>query len=118
MGSPPMNLVPATFAEGKVTFSGQTGRLAAMHPNLAPEVVVGIRPEAFLPASGAGMLSLRATSVENAGSDTFVEFELGGKEITARLPGRMRIAAGDRVPLDVDLATVSYFDPTTEQRIG
>jgi multiple sugar transport system ATP-binding protein len=57
-------------------------------------------------------------SVENAGSDTFVAFELGGKQITARLPGRMRIAVGDTVPLDVDHATVCYFDPTTEQRIA
>jgi translation initiation factor IF-1 len=43
---------------------------------------------------------------------------LGGKEITARLPGRMRIAVGDSVSLDVDLATISYFDPTSELRIG
>jgi hypothetical protein len=30
----------------------------------------------------------------------------------------MRIAVGDTVPLDVDLATLGYFDPTSEQRIG
>jgi multiple sugar transport system ATP-binding protein len=134
MGSPPMNLVPATYSleadTGTVTFGdGATGqRLPSSHAGLRAKyragggvdgnVVVGIRPEAFVPASGAGLLTLTATSVENAGSDTFVAFELGGKEITARLPGRLRIAAGDRVPVDVDLATLSYFDPTTELRIG
>ncbi len=134
MGSPPMNLVPATYTlnvdTGTVLFGdGTTGQsLPAPHAGLRArylrgggaqdDVVVGIRPEAFLPAAGAGALTLKAMSVENAGSDTFVEFELGGKEITARLPGRMRIAVGDTVPLDVDHATVCYFDPTNEQRIG
>jgi multiple sugar transport system ATP-binding protein len=119
MGSPPMNLVPATFAGGAVSFAGQSGTLPVTHPGLKEgPVVVGLRPEAFGPASNGGMLRLRAASVENAGSDTFVACELSGKTITVRLPGRMRIAAGNDVPLDVDMSTVSYFDPATELRIG
>jgi multiple sugar transport system ATP-binding protein len=124
MGSPPMNLIPATYSSDKGTgqlgFAGTLTRLKASHPGLRDgSVVVGIRPEAFLPAApGQGQLTLNANAVENAGSDTFVEFELGGKEITARLPGKMRIHAGDSVPLDVDLSAVSFFDPKTEQRIG
>jgi multiple sugar transport system ATP-binding protein len=133
MGSPPMNLVPATYSiagdAGTVSFGdGAAGQiLPATHTGLRArylrgggaqdDVVVGIRPEAFLPATRKGALALTAISVENAGSDTFVEFDLGGRGITARLPGRMRIAVGDKVPLDVDLATVSYFDPKTELRI-
>jgi multiple sugar transport system ATP-binding protein len=134
MGSPPMNLVPATYSimgdTGSVSFGdGIAGQsLPAPHAGLRArylrgggaqeDLVVGIRPEAFLPAAGKGMLTLAARSVENAGSDTFVAFELGGKQITARLPGRKRIAVGDSVPLDLDLATVSYFDPATELRIA
>jgi multiple sugar transport system ATP-binding protein len=134
MGSPPMNLVPATYSldgdSGTVTFGdGATGRrLPAGHAALRArylrgggaqdDVIVGIRPEAFLPTAGRGALTLTAVAVENAGSDTFVGFDLGGKEVTARLPGRMRIGVGDTVPLDVDLTTVSYFDPKTELRIG
>jgi multiple sugar transport system ATP-binding protein len=134
MGSPPMNLVPATYSvdgdRGTVSFGdGATGQiLPAPHAGLRArylrgggaqdDVVVGIRPEAFVPATAKGALTLTAISVENAGSDTFVEFDLGGKGITARLPGRMRIAVGDKLPLDVDLTAVSYFDPKTELRIG
>ena len=124
MGSPPMNLVPATYAsnkgEGNVGFDGHLVRLPAASAGLKDgPVIVGIRPESFIAAEpGAGMLSLTAESVENAGSDTFVTVELGGKEIIARLPGRMHIHAGDSVSLDVDLPTLCFFDPETEQRIG
>jgi multiple sugar transport system ATP-binding protein len=123
MGSPPMNLVPATYSADKggvVSFPGHLAKLAAKHPGLKEGgVVVGIRPEAFTTGeAGNSALTLTATAVENAGSDTFVTFELGGRTITARLPGRTRIHAGASVPLDVDLDTVSYFDPKTEQRIA
>jgi multiple sugar transport system ATP-binding protein len=132
MGSPPMNLVPAVYGleDGTVTFGdGAKGtRLPvtdeavqaayASGGGASGNIVVGIRPEAFVPATGNGALTVTATSVENAGSDTFVAFDLGGNQVTARLPGRMHVHAGDRVPLDVDLSTVCYFDPKTEQRIG
>ncbi len=130
MGSPPMNLIPATFSldaeGGTVTFGDGSGGarlpvedagLRAHYRTGAGRVVVGIRPEALYPAEGKPALTLTAISVESAGSDTFAEFELGGKEITARLPGRMHVRAGDRVPLDVDLQTLSFFDPETKRRI-
>jgi multiple sugar transport system ATP-binding protein len=118
MGSPPMNLVPATVSNGNVAFAGQSGTLPARAGLQDGPVIAGLRPEAFAATTGAARLTLTALSVENAGSDTFVAFELGGKEITARLPGKMHVAAGDTVPLEVDLDTVSYFDAETEQRIG
>ena len=121
MGSPPMNLVPATYSakDGTVRFDGHPTALAAAHPGLEDgAVIAGIRPEALYPAEGEATLTLTAISVENAGSDTFVLLELGGKEITARLPGRMHVHAGDQVPLALDMETVSYFDPQTEQRFG
>jgi multiple sugar transport system ATP-binding protein len=119
MGSPPMNLAPAVYANGYVTFNGQQGQLPASRPGLTEgPVIVGIRPEAFTPANGSGALTVTATSVENAGSDTFVDFDLSGKRVTARLPGKMKVAEGQSLPLDVDLGTISYFDPKTEQRIA
>jgi multiple sugar transport system ATP-binding protein len=119
MGSPPMNLVPATYANGDVTFNGQRGAVPASRPGLTEgPVVVGIRPEAFTPAAGKGALSISATSVENAGSDTYVEFDLGGKIVTARLPGKTKVTPGQTLALDIDLGSLSYFDPKTELRIA
>jgi len=117
MGSPPMNLIPATHEGGRLTFAGG-GELPARAGLGAGEVVVGIRPEAFTPALGDAHLRLKALSVENAGSDTFASFELGGKIITTRLPGKTKVVAGDEVSLAVDLDGISYFDPETQLRIG
>jgi multiple sugar transport system ATP-binding protein len=117
MGSPPMNLVPATHENGRLSFEGSS-TLPARPGLQAGTVVVGIRPEDFAPALGDAHLRLKALSVENAGSDTFASFELGGKVITTRLPGKTKIAAGDEVALAVDLDSVSYFDPETQLRIA
>jgi len=118
MGSPPMNLIPATHEGGRLVFGGG-GNLPAQAGLKAGAVVVGIRPEAFAPAMGEVHLRLKAVSVENAGSDTFASFELGGKTIITRLPGKAKIAVGgDEVGLTVELDGVSYFDPETGLRIG
>jgi multiple sugar transport system ATP-binding protein len=127
MGSPPMNLLPATLAlrEGgaEFTFAGG-GRLAA--PGVPEalkglnggEVIVGLRPETFeLAADGEG-LRVTAQLVENAGSDTFITAELSGKPMVARLPGRSRVATGAEIVLRVDTAHASFFDPRTQLRIG
>ncbi|RYE75504.1 MAG: ABC transporter ATP-binding protein, partial [Hyphomicrobiales bacterium] len=49
MGSPPMNLIPATHESGRLTFAGG-GELAVPAGLRAGAVIVGIRPEAFTPA--------------------------------------------------------------------
>ena len=116
MGSPPMNLVPAIHADGRLQFTG--GQSLAAPPTLrAGDVIVGIRPEGFRLANGPGQLRLRAVSVEHAGSDTFAHVELGGKTITTRLPGKMKVKTGDEIPLDVDLDAVCFFDPQSQLRI-
>ena len=116
MGSPPMNLIPATHEGGRLVFTGGS-ELPARAGLRAGAVIVGIRPEAFTPALGDAHLRLKALSVENAGSDTFASFELGGKTITTRLPGKAKIAVGDEVSLAVELEDVSYFDPETQLRL-
>jgi len=134
MGSPPMNLVPARFSTqggvGCIRFgdSSQQLRLPVTPDALlkryvagggaAAEVVVGLRPEALLPEAGPHSLRLRAESVENAGSDTFATFRLGNATITARLPGRMRLTAGEEISLGIDPDTLSFFDPASGLRLG
>ena len=127
MGSPPMNLIP-----GRADFSGKGVKIGfgeetltdpkppkALKAHDGKDVIVGIRPEAFeLTVDAASTIGLTAKMVENSGSDTFATFELMGKTITARLPGKARIESGQKVMLGVDTDTLCYFDPATEQRIG
>jgi multiple sugar transport system ATP-binding protein len=134
MGSPPMNLVPASFTTqggvGIVRFGdGSDGLRLPVTPDsllqryvaggaATSPIVVGLRPEALQPATGEDSLRLRADSVENAGSDTFAIFQLGGAPVTARLPGRLKLAAGQEVSLGVDPETLSFFDPESGLRLG
>ncbi len=129
MGSPPMNLVPGQYTldgeAGTLTFGdgaeGQRipvpGRLLRSEYAGKP-IIAGIRPEAFIPATpGDSPLNLKTELVEHSGSDTFANFKLGGKAITARLPGRMQLKSGDIANLAIDTENLSIFDPETSLRI-
>jgi multiple sugar transport system ATP-binding protein len=126
MGSPPMNLVPATLtrgADGAVLTLSDGNRLplptppAALAGRHGTELVVGLRPEAFSLAEGAEGVAVTAQLVENSGSDTFLTTELGGKTITARLPGRSKLMAHGEIRLAVDTTHACFFDPVTGRNI-
>src|SRR5690606_2604176 len=133
MGSPPMNLVPATFSTrggvGVVRFSGGE-ELRLPHspdalvtrffegPGAPLPLLVGIRPEAFQPAGGSAVMRVTVQAAEHAGADSFTSFTIGGTPVTARLPGRMQIVPGRSLALELDLETLSYFDPESGLRIG
>jgi sn-glycerol 3-phosphate transport system ATP-binding protein len=96
VGSPAMNLLPGTAI----------GQDAA--------VTVGIRPELLRPAAeltdGLG-LDVVAEVIEPLGSDVFVHGRTdAGEEVVARLPGKVRVAPGERVALAVPAADVHRFD--------
>ena len=127
MGSPPMNLVPATLtlvADGAELALSDGNRLQVPNPpsSLATrngaELIVGLRPEAFALASGSDGLAATAQLVENSGSDTFLTTELGGKTIVARLSGRAKVAPHSDIRLAADTTHACYFDPTSGKNIG
>jgi sn-glycerol 3-phosphate transport system ATP-binding protein len=96
VGSPAMNLLPGTAV----------GQGAA--------VTIGIRPELLRPAGeladGLG-LTVVAEVVEPLGSDVFVHGRTdAGDAVVARLPGKARVAPGDRVALAVAASDVHRFD--------
>ena len=123
MGSPPMNLLPATATaapEGAQLVFGNGQRLLDPNPPAALQaysgkpVILGVRPESMsLGNDLRGTVSL----VENSGSDTFVTVNLGGKSAICRLPGRRHFDFGREIGLALDLATACYFDPQTGVRI-
>jgi multiple sugar transport system ATP-binding protein len=138
MGSPAMNLIPATVAVGKdgptlrMTRNGGEpltlalkGAPAALGDWQGKEVVFGIRPEALTDPEGAdrhaGNLvtaDCHVEVVEPAGSDTFAVTNLGGKAVVARLRADADIKANQTAPLAFNLAKAVYFDPASEKRIA
>ena len=123
MGSPPMNLITGgldyatgnaliTFAGGqRVAIDSAPPALSAYH---GKDVTFGIRPEALRPGR---TLSGPVHLVENSGSDTFVTFKVGDRNIIARFPGRVAVDHHKDIGVDLDLSQVSYFDPGTGLRI-
>jgi len=136
MGSPSMNLFPATLGvENGVVHAafaladGATGRLPladpAMKAHEGRSVILGIRPEAITDLDGADrnsraihQVEAKVDVTEPAGSDTFVVSSFGGKEITGRFRADVDVKPGDMFPFAINMEKAVLFDPETENRIS
>ncbi|MEO1092192.1 MAG: sn-glycerol-3-phosphate ABC transporter ATP-binding protein UgpC [Pseudomonadota bacterium] len=137
MGSPSMNLFPATITIENGLPAARVS-LASGHQATVPfrpgsdlgahdgrEIVLGIRPEAITDLDGADRKSNAVHTLETtvevtepAGSDTFVVSQLGGVEVVGRFRADVDVKAGDRFPFAINMDKAVVFDPSTEQRIG
>ncbi len=132
MGSPAMNLIPATAranGTGSVVEIARSGGLEPLHlhePRLegvTGDILLGLRPEDILEAGARSGAHVHAGSalvevVEPAGADTYVVTRLGGKQVTARLGADTLARAGQAHELSFDLTKASYFAPATGQRLN
>ncbi|ESX13479.1 sugar ABC transporter ATPase [Mesorhizobium sp. LSJC265A00] len=137
MGSPAMNLIPATIATSGNALSVVLER-EAREPITLPmanapaglsafqgkPIIFGVRPEALTDPEGAernasniATADLHIEVVEPAGSDTFAVTNLGGKGVVARLRADANIQPGTSMPLAFNLTKAVFFDPATEHRI-
>ncbi|WP_380056200.1 ABC transporter ATP-binding protein [Falsihalocynthiibacter sp. SS001] len=135
MGSPAMNVVPATVVmhdgapHAKVLDAdGNPTLLRFSQTNLADwdgrDILLGIRPEAITDPDGSDRkssnivpLTNRITVTEPAGSDTFVTMTLGGRDAIARMRADVTVRAGDTFEFAVNMEKAVAFDPETELRI-
>ncbi len=129
VGSPSMNIVPAVLeADGTavieiarraaVRIGGVALSASALRRYAGKKVLLGIRPENFSIATDgiAPSLTVDFDVVEPTGPDTLAVFQLGGVEVTARLPPR-QAHAGREATLAVDPSKIVLFDNETETRI-
>jgi len=137
MGSPAMNLIPATVGvngHGLAVVMQREARepislpLANAPAGLSEfkdkPVIFGVRPEALTDPEGAernasaiATANLHIEVVEPAGSDTFAVTNLGGKGVVARLRADANIQPGSNTALAFNLTKAVFFDPATEKRI-
>jgi multiple sugar transport system ATP-binding protein len=148
IGSPAMNLVEATVADGTVEFGGFRIPLAPGHrlDDGAPsKLIVGIRPEAFEDAtivdSALPRIDVTADVVEDLGPDTHLIFQVDAPPVdvtevreaagdedallqadravfTARVDPQSSARPGRAVQLSLDPAKFHYFDPATGLRLA
>ncbi len=109
IGSPAMNFVTVSAADGRMTLPGG-GTLDL--PGANSDAVAGLRPEHLRPApQGEANLSLRVELVEPLGADTLVYGRASedSEILVARLDGGHRVDTGDRLPLVIAPSDVHLF---------
>src|SRR3989337_792522 len=94
--------------------SNSAGKAAGLEGR---DVVVGIRPEHFVPAGEGHALSGRVQVVEPLGSDTLIHFALGQSTLTARVAPEMRPSPGESLSIGVDPSRIHLFDAATERAL-
>jgi multiple sugar transport system ATP-binding protein len=118
IGSPRMNLLPATVTaqDGNAVRLALDGgaelsaRLEAP-PRPGARVTAGIRPEDLVPvAAGPGTIAAEAQITEQLGGETCVYARLaGGGRVTVEIKGQAAVRPGDRLDLAVAAARVHVF---------
>jgi multiple sugar transport system ATP-binding protein len=116
LGSPPMNFLAGTVADGHVDFNGvRMSAPAALRSFAGREVRLGIRAETIaLVEEGAPDAVPAVVQVyEPLGSAVLLTTELGGQQLKIQAPPRCRVQPGDQVWLRLDQEHQRWFDPET-----
>jgi sn-glycerol 3-phosphate transport system ATP-binding protein len=118
IGSPAMNLVPATVRGGMATLATGTPVAPAPGPDGAP-ILLGIRPEHLAPSHAADAIPVEVAAAELLGADAYAHGHLPGDraEFVVRLPGSTPPRPGERLTVRPEPGFVHLFDPASGQRL-
>jgi len=122
IGSPQMNLMEATPAEGHVKIGAYT--LPVNLPADCPSrVTVGIRPENWRHVGpDAGGLPVKVTVVEELGADSYVygtsDVEGTPSNLIVRVGAKDKIQKGQTIYVSTDPGDVHVFNTETGLRVG
>ena len=128
IGSPAMNLLPATLDSSGDAWHASIGgfRLlippkarAALRPFAGREVLLGLRPEDFVSTDDAhdgkhGIIQATVQRAESLGSELLVYLSINAaasRPLTVRLDRRTAIQQGTPARIGVDLQRLYFFDP-------
>jgi multiple sugar transport system ATP-binding protein len=117
VGSPRMNFIPVTIQGTTATASGFTVELPTA---LGVErATMGIRPEDLSDRGQDGWprVQMQVEVVEVLGSDQYLYGKIGRDDVIARVDPHLGVAAGDQVPLAVNLGHVHVFDADSERAL-
>ena len=115
IGSPAMNIIAGTVADGRFTAGATSLPLPAAVATTGP-VRYGIRPEHLLLSPDGLEASVRL--VEPMGSETQVTMALGDHTLVGVFRERIAARPGETIRVQPDLAAVHLFDAETGNRIN
>jgi multiple sugar transport system ATP-binding protein len=121
IGSPTMNLLPASLKQGEADLSvGGSIKVPSLSAS-SSEVLVGVRPQDLAPGvPGTPGLSVSGTVVvvETLGSETLVHIESGDQTVIGSAPGRQIPKIGEQLTLHAPVERLYYFDKATEKALA
>ena len=121
IGSPAMNLLPATVTEAGAVIGSMTVPLSPAQRSSATTdaVTIGLRPEGFSVGTHGGLDAVVET-VEELGSDAFLYCTVHGVDgfVVARAAGLSGVRARDAISLIPDHAVAHFFDTATGLRLA
>ena len=111
IGSPRMNLIPATATDGGIAF-GHLGTMARPSGTVPlGALTLGVRPENLVLGAPGGAVA-QVNLVEHLGNELLVDLSLAdGQRIAAKAPPGLQIATGDRVTVAPGGDLVHLFGP-------
>jgi len=114
IGTPPMNLLElADGRAGAVIRGTETPLLAGRGEGL----VLGVRPEHLRLEEGEG-LPVELIAADYLGADTIVMARIGDQRLAVRVPGHVRVRAGERARVRWPRGAMHLFDRTTGERLA
>ena len=116
MGAPPMNLLEAQAAQGRVTLPGGEIVPQAGVNGHAGAVTVGIRPEDVIP-SPQGDLTFNVDIIEELGAQRLLHGQMAGQAFSVAVPKDQEAATGE-MRLALKPGAVHLFDADEGRRLG
>ncbi len=120
IGSPKMNMGKARFPEnGKELIVEEQLNIPlnlALVKNIQKhtQITIGIRAEHLLPGTNENTNHLlEVVNVEQLGNETSIAFDVGSELWTAKWPGQWSIHVGQKVPVQILLENLLFFDSET-----
>ncbi|MFM0519360.1 ABC transporter ATP-binding protein [Caballeronia jiangsuensis] len=108
IGSPPMNFLRGTLAQGRFDAPGISLDTSARHEGRA---VLGVRPEeCSLVAQGDGELQGRIYSVELIGDHSLVTMNVGEQQVVVKVPNTFAGEIGGGAGVRVNRERIYFFD--------
>ncbi len=125
VGSPPMNMLDATVADGIAHIDGSLSgiplpRALQETAGKAREVIIGIRPESLTLAANTESalgIEVKVEVIELTGPELVVTSTIGNQRLTASLPPRSQIGVGATQRFNIDATALHVFDKATGKRI-
>jgi ABC-type sugar transport system ATPase subunit len=115
LGNPPMNLLPASLADGRVIVEGESMNLPLFARLGSRDITLGVRPSAVI--IGTDGLPAVVSMCEALGEEVIVDLAIGKLLLRAKVRGNERPNEGDAVHVRFDANGLHAFDRASGIRV-